>query len=219
MVYIDHFFRSLTPYLEPVTGASEIIACARFFSVYTGFMELKHSEIPVEFLRALPEGIKLVNRHGREFLVVEELHSRKGTPLMSESVRIHGEPSIRFGARVGSSRGLIFIDAYWGSHAKLFSFVPENITEADHVDAFVPDTGESLMIERTCDVEGCNCTKGIEFVLPGGKNTIEVCARFGCPGHRIAFTDMSKPISDSISGINFFGAGSLEDEWFDTLES
>lgn len=181
-------------------------------------MELKHSEIPVEFLRALPEGIKLVNRHGHEFLVVEELRSRKGTPLMSDSVRIHGEPSIRFGARVGSSKGLIFIDSYWGSHAKLFSFVPENITEADHVDAFVPETGESLMIDRICDVEGCGCTKGIEFVLPGGENTIQVCARFGFPGHRISISDLSKPVSDSISGINFFGAGSLEDDWFDTLD-
>lgn len=181
-------------------------------------MELKHSEIPVEFLRALPEGIKLVVRHGREFLVVEELHSRKGTPLMSEAVRIHGESSIRFGARLGPSKGLIFIDAFWGSHAKLFSFIPEGISETDHVDAFVPETGESLMIDRVCDVEGCTCTRGMEFVLPGGENTIEVCARFGCPGHRIVFKDLAEPVSDSISGINFFGAGSLEDDWFDTLE-
>ncbi len=188
------------------------------FFVYTEIMELKHSTIPIEFLRSIPEGIKLVNRHGREFLVVEDVRSRAGVSLMSDSVRIHGEPTIRFEARIGDAHGLIFIDAFWGSHAKLFSFIPEGIRSADYVEAYVPETGESLMIDRVCDVEGCGCTKGIEFVLPGGANTIQVCARFGCPGHQIVLADLSKPVADSISGINFFGAGSVEDDWFASVD-
>lgn len=180
-------------------------------------MKLVHQEIPVEFLRAIPEGLKLVNRHGREFLVVESVSSRRGTPLITESVRIHGEPSIRIGLRLGDQEGLIFVDAFWGSHAKLYGFLPETADRDHVVDAYVPDTGESLMIDRQCDIEGCSCMRGIELVLPGGKNVIHVCARLGCPGHRLMLSDMPEPITDSLSGINFFGAGSLEDDWFDKL--
>ncbi len=180
-------------------------------------MKLVHNEIPVEFLRALPEGMKLVNRHGREFLVVEEVYSRKGTPLVSESVRIHGEPTIRVGVKIGGEEGLIFVDAFWGSHAKLYSFIPD-LTSADAiVEAFVPETGESLMVDRRCDVEGCNSRRAIELLLPGGENVIQVCARFGCPGHRIVLAELDEPVADTVSGINYFGAGSLDDTWFDDL--
>jgi hypothetical protein len=180
-------------------------------------MKLVHQEIPVEFLQAMPEGLKLVNRHGREFLVVESVYSRQGSPLITESVRIHGEPSIRIGLRLGTQEGLIFVDAYWGSHAKLYGFLPETPDREHVVDAYVPDTGESLMIERECDIEGCSCSRGIELVLPGGKNVIHVCARLGCPGHRLVLSDMSEPVAESLSGINFFGAGSLDDDWFDSV--
>ena len=51
-------------------------------------MKLVHNEIPVEFLRHMPEGMKLVNRHGNEFLVVEDLRSPSGTKLMNDAVHI-----------------------------------------------------------------------------------------------------------------------------------
>ncbi len=181
-------------------------------------MKLEHFEIPIEFLRSIPEGMKLVKRHGREFLVVEAVTSPAGTSLITESVRIHGEPSLRFKARIGDKEGLIFVDAFWGSHAKLFGFLPELGHGDQWVEASVPETGESLMIQRDCDVEGCGSHRGIEFRLPGGANRIEVCARLGCPGHKIVLEKMGKPVEDSISGINFFGAGSLDDDWFDHLD-
>jgi len=181
-------------------------------------MKLEHNEIPVELLRALPEGLKIVTRHGREFLVVERVSSPDGTPLITDSVRIHGEPSIRFKARIGDKEGLIFVDAFWGSHAKLFGFLPSEGHGDQYVEAMVPDSGESLMIDRSCDVPGCTSKRGIEFVLPGGENRIHVCARLGCPGHRIVLADLEEPVADSVSGINFFGAGSLEDDWFDSLD-
>lgn len=181
-------------------------------------MELVHNQIPVEFLQALPEGMKVVKRHGHEFLVVESVTSRGGRPLVTESVRIHGEPSIRLGLRVGDRKGLIFVDGFWGSHAKLWGFLPDTGHEDQVVEAYVPETGESLMIDRTCDVEGCSCRRGIELVLPGGENAIHVCARLGCPGHEIVLADLGKPVADSISGINFFGAGSVDDDWFDSFE-
>lgn len=57
-------------------------------------MELIHNEIPLEFIRNLPEGVKLVVRHGREFLVVERLESRAGASLMADHVHVHGEPAV-----------------------------------------------------------------------------------------------------------------------------
>lgn len=180
-------------------------------------MKLQHNEIPVEFLRSIPEGMKLVNRHGHEFLVVEAVSSPKGTSLITDAVRIHGEPSIRFKAKIGNATGLIFVDAFWGSHAKLFGFLPELGDEDQYVEASVPETNESLMIDRTCDVDGCTCTQGIEFRLPGGNDRIQVCARLGCPGHKIILSDLGEPVAESVSGINFFGAGSLEDDWFDSF--
>lgn len=181
-------------------------------------MKLVHNEIPVDFLQALPEGMKLVNRHGREFLVVEKVYSPSGACLTTESVRIHGEPSIRFKARIGDMEGLIFVDAFWGSHAKLFGFLPELGHGDQYVEAMVPETDESLMIDRVCDVEGCNSTKGIQLLLPGGENKIHVCARLGCPGHKIVLADLAPPVAESVSGINFFGAGSVDDDWFDQLD-
>lgn len=180
-------------------------------------MELIHNEIPLEFVRHLPEGVKLVVRHGREFLVVERVESRSGESLMAHHVHIHGEPSIRLGTRIGDQDGLLFVDAFWGSHAKLYSFVPSLDTGEQFVDAYVPGTEESLMVEYDCDVEGCGSHRGIELVLPGGENRVLVCARLGCPGHRLELANLPKPVQDSLSGINFFGAGSLDDDWFDSV--
>lgn len=178
-------------------------------------MNLEHNEIPVEFLRAIPEGMKLVNRHGKEFLVVELVASPGGTSLMSEAVRIHGEPSIRLHVKIGNDEGLIFVDAYWGSHAKLFGFIPDSKYRGYYVEASVPGTRESLMTDYECDVEGCKSTRAIDLRLPGGENRVLVCAKMGCPGHRIELADLAKPVVDTISGINYFGAGSLEEDWFD----
>jgi len=58
-------------------------------------MELSYQKIPVEFLSSLPEGIKFVNKHGRGYLIVDEIYCPQGHDLVVESVRIHGEPSIR----------------------------------------------------------------------------------------------------------------------------
>jgi len=180
-------------------------------------MKLIHNQIPVEFLTELPEGVKLVKRKGREFLVIEEVVSRRGQSLMSDDVRIHGEPSILMHVSIKETAGSIFLDAYWGSHAKLYGFLP-TVAGADPViDASVPESQESLMVDSVCEVDGCGCTRAVELLLPGGENKILVCARMGCPGHRMVLSSMPKMVSDTISGINFFGAGSLDEDWFSEL--
>ena len=176
-------------------------------------MELRHEEIPLEFLRRLPDGIKIVKRHGQEFVVVEQVYGPHGESLISDTVQIHNEPSIRLGVRIGDQQGLIFVDAFWGGHAKLYSFLPQSVVANAEVDAFVPEGGASLMVERSCDVEGCTCTRAIMLALPDGKSRVYVCARLGCPGHAIEIADLPEEVSQQISSINFFGAGSLDEDW------
>ena len=171
-------------------------------------MKLTHTEIPLRFLSSLPEGIKLVNRHGKEFLVVERLFAPEGESLISTTVHIHGEPAVRIGARIGKSEGLIFIDAFWGSHAKLYSFIPDTEPGRIDVEAFSPEGGLSLMTPWKCEQPNCGGEQAIRFSLPGGANQILVCARLGCPGHLMEIEDLPHRVSHQVSRINFFGAGS-----------
>lgn len=179
-------------------------------------MELIHTEIPIDLLRNLPEGLKVLSRHGKEYLVVERLYSPKGEDLMSETVRIHGEPSIRLGVRIGGTEGLIFVDAYWGSHAKLYSFIPETGDAAKILDeVYVPESRASLLVDRPCDVEGCSSERSIELHFPENSAMVYVCARLGCPGHRIELKELPKQVSETVSRINFIGEG--DDEFLFTV--
>ncbi len=178
-------------------------------------MELQHKEIPVEFLQRLPEGIKIVKRHGKEFMVVESVFGPNGEDLVSRSVHIHGEPTLRLGVTIGNRTGMIFVDSFWGSHAKLYSFVPDDAHENAEVNAFVPETGASLMADRECDIQGCDCKRSILLNLPDGRSKVYVCARLGCPGHSIDLADMPSEVAKSVGSINFFGVGSLDESWFD----
>lgn len=179
-------------------------------------MELIHNQIPVEFVRNLPEGMKLLVRHGRDFLVVERIEGPTGVSLMSEQVRIHGEPSIRLDVKVADDRGRLYVDSFWGSHAKLYSFVPSS-TDPDLCVTATDPAGNSLMATWQCDIEGCTCTSAIALNLPVNQGRVLVCARLGCPGHRLELAALDKPVSDSVSSINYFGAGTLDDEWFDSF--
>ena len=170
-------------------------------------MLLKHTEIPIRFLAALPEGVKLVNRHGKEYLVIEQLLGPSGESLVSEMVHIHNEPAVFFGMRIGNSEGFVFVDPFWGSHAKLYSFIPDLSQGNCLREAYSPETGDSLMVDWACGIEGCDCAKSIEFRLPGGGNRIYVCARLGCPGHRMEIARLPHGVSDTISRINYFGTG------------
>ena len=180
-------------------------------------MKLKHTVIPTELLVNLPAGIKVVNRHDKEFLVIEELYGPNGENLMYRDVRIHGEPSVRISVNIGSTSGSIFLDAFWGSHAKLFSFIPDCSALGSTVEAYVPGTDTSLLTDWKCNIEGCDSDKAIAFYLPGKKNYIHVCAKMGCPGHHIELTDLPKKVSDAASQINFFGEGSIGEDWFDEM--
>ncbi|MCK5736328.1 MAG: hypothetical protein KAH21_07600 [Spirochaetaceae bacterium] len=177
-------------------------------------MELIPKDIPMEFLQILPEGIKLVNRYGHPYLVMDRVVDANGNSLMDESVRIHGEPSIKMQVKVGDSEGLIFVDAYWGSHAKLYSFIPD-FSQGKTLEAFSPADGSSLMVSWSCPIPNCAETHGIKLSLPGGENSIIVCGKLGCPGHQINVAQVGDGVRESLSNINFFGEG--EDELFSAI--
>ena len=52
------------------------------------------------------------------------------------------------------------------------------------------------------------------MILPGKKNKILLCARLGCPGHRIEISRMQENIVKKVSEINYFGSGLGDDIFF-----
>jgi len=169
-------------------------------------MELSYQKIPVEFLSSLPEGIKFVNKHGRGYLIVDEIYCPQGHDLVAESVRIHGEPSIRIEVDTGASRGLVFVDAFWGGHAKLYGFIPVISDGMPILRAFCPECGVDLVVERECNLEGCGSGSSIVLALPGGRNKIYVCAKLGCAGHHIEIVELPEDLAGQVDEINYFGA-------------
>ena len=158
----------------------------------------------------LPDGLKFIHRHGKEFLVVEELYCPNGHSLMAERVRIHDEPSIEIAVSRPNGTGLIFIDAFWGSHAKLYSFLPAPSEDIVHFEAQCPVCGVSLTVERSCGRMECDSKQNFLFHLPGEHNFVYVCARLGCPEHSIVIGGIPHHLNKIVSDINYFGYGEEE---------
>ncbi len=171
-------------------------------------MKLSARRIPERFARAMPRGFRLVQRQGQDFLLVESVFCPRGHSLVVDSVRIHDEASVKLKVVVGDEAGFVFVDAFWGSHAKLFSFIPGiSGKESAFADAFCPYCDASMIEQHPCAEKGCGSDKSILLGLPGGKNSIHVCARLGCPGHVLDIVEMPEQVVRSVSGINYFGAG------------
>ena len=65
-----------------------------------------------------------MTRNEDDFLLVEAAFCPRGHSLIVDSVRIHDEASVKLKLIIGDESGFVFVDAFWGSHAKLFSFIP-----------------------------------------------------------------------------------------------
>ena len=171
-------------------------------------MKLVAKKIPPKFVRAMPKGLRLVKKGGRDFLLVESAFCPKGHNLVVDGVRIHDEASIKLNVTIRDESGFVYVDSFWGSHAKLFSFIPL-LSGADQlfVDANCPYCGAALAEEYACRHKGCGSDRSIRILLPGGKNSIHVCARLGCPGHVLDIVDMPRSVVQTVSGINYFGVG------------
>ncbi len=171
-------------------------------------MKLQARKIPDEFVRSIPRGFRLVKKQGCDFLLIESLFCPNGHNLVVDSVRIHDEASIKLKVVINQEPGFIFVDAFWGSHAKLFSFLPRISGEKSiFAETYCPYCDAALIETYACTQKGCGSEKSVLLMLPGGKNKIHVCARLGCPGHVLDIKDMSRELVRSVSVINYFGAG------------
>ncbi len=173
-------------------------------------MKLGKIDIPELFKKHVPPGFKFIQREDHDFLVVDSIFCRHGHDLLVDSVQIHGQPSIKLDVSIENRQGVMYIDSYWGSHAKLFSFFPGYIHDHALVEARCPHCGVSMMEPYQCDEEGCNSDTGIVFYLPGEQNRVHVCAKLNCPSHRLEIIDIPSDLVKTISHINFFGEG-IED--------
>ncbi len=171
-------------------------------------MKLTPRRIPDEFIRAIPKGFRLVKRQEGDFLLIESLFCPKGHNLVVDSVRIHDEASVKMKVVINDESGFIFVDAFWGSHSKLFSFIPRNTgREPLFAEPHCPYCDVSLLENYPCAQKGCGSERGVLLLLPGKDNKIHVCARLGCPGHVLEIKDMSRDVVRSVNVINYFGAG------------
>ncbi len=174
-------------------------------------MELPVNEIPPEFKNSIPLGFSLIRKKQNNFLLVESLFCPNGHGLIVDSVRIHDAASIKLKVTINDVSGYLFIDSFWGSHAKLFSFLPPiSRDETTCVEAFCPQCDINIIEKYSCNHEGCDSKKSIILLLPGGTNYIQVCAKLGCPGHKLEILDLPHDLIESVSNINFFGAGADE---------
>ena len=171
-------------------------------------MKLNPQKIPDEFIRTIPRGFRLVKKQGHDFLLVESLFCPNGHNVVVDSVRIHDEASIKLRVVVDNEPGVVFVDAFWGSHAKLFSFIPQvSGNKPLFAEAHCPYCNALMMEHYPCSQKGCGSDRSIVLMLPGGKNKVHVCARLGCPGHMLDISDMPHGLVRSVNAINYFGAG------------
>ena len=175
-------------------------------------MREEHKKIHRDFLKTLPDGMKLVYHGGKDFLVVEKVFCPNGHTLIAPNVKIRDFPAIKIKVNIGKSEGLLFLDAFWGSHAKLYNFIPVSSEREKIVKSFCPECGVSLDADEKCILKECNCKKAIVLHLPA-ENRIMVCSKLGCPGHDIDIKTLPQRLSKSISKINYFGEG-LDDDFF-----
>ena len=174
-------------------------------------MRLTAKKIPDEFIRAIPRGFRLVKKQGHDFLLIESLFCPKGHNLIVDSVRIHDEPSVRLKVVINGETGYIYVDAFWGSHSKLFSFVPKITGDAKtYAETFCPYCDAQMTESYGCLQKDCGSEKSVLLMLPGGRNKIHVCARLGCPGHVLDIEDLPRQLVRSVSTINYFGAGASD---------
>lgn len=170
-------------------------------------MKLTHSTIPQEFLNNIPRGMKYVMRNGKDFLVVEQLFCPNGHSLMVDSVRLHAEPSISLSMRVGDSAGMIFLDSFWGSHDKLYNFIPDlGAGSGEDNDVMCPVCACSLVLRETGQkCAACGSAQVFAMYLPGSQNRILACATLGCPWHKIIAEDVPDQAAAMVDDINYFG--------------
>jgi len=68
------------------------------------------------------------------------------------------------------------------------------------------DLRVDLIVDDPCSQAGCKSNRAIMFTLEGKVNKIYVCAKLGCPGHRMEIVNLLPRVLEQVSDINYFGA-------------
>jgi hypothetical protein len=166
-------------------------------------LKLEKQNIPKEFIENLPEGLKVISKKGTSYVVVEKLKCPKNHNLLSDTIKINGEPAIQLKIKGGGTEGTMFLDPYWGLHTKLFDFMFDNPSDKPVIKAFCPVCNSSLMVKRKCKSPGCKADECIEFILPDGKNRISACGQWGCPEHDMIVTRIPSKVKEMVNKINY----------------
>ena len=168
-------------------------------------MDLKEQKIPDAFIHNLPEGLKVVNKKGVRYVVVEDIRCPNGHSLLSDRIRIHNEPAVSIRLQGGGSEGMLYLDPFWGLHARLFDFMFKEALQNPIIKAFCPACEAALMVKRACPYPGCKADEYVEFKLPDGKNKIFACGRWGCPEHDMTVTNIPSRVTRLLKNINYPG--------------
>ena len=165
-------------------------------------MKLAKQVVPVEFLENLPEGLKVINRKGQNYVIVEDLRCPSNHSLMSKTVKIHGEAAIHVKVEGGNTKGDMYLSPYWGMHSKLYDFMFEekgNIA----IKATCPVCDASLMAPNECCDKNCESKEQVEFLLPDNKNKITSCGTWNCPEHEMSVTNIPAEVAEQLKNINY----------------
>ncbi|MFH0918810.1 MAG: hypothetical protein V1913_00485 [Fibrobacterota bacterium] len=158
--------------------------------------------IPALFVKNLPEGLKILSKKGKSFVVVDDLRCPRGHSLLSDEIKFHGAPAIGFTVKGGGIQGKMYLDPFWGLHEKLYDFMFQSCDKPPIIRAFCPECGVSLMKKKKCETRACCAEEYIVFHLPGG-NAMESCAQWGCPEHSLKISDMPGDVMAAVKKINY----------------
>jgi len=101
-----------------------------------------------------------------------------GHSLMDEGHAIDGHPSIKLTASFAGRAGLLHLSAFYGSvHADCEGEIPEGALTS----LSCPHCGQELSGGSDCS----ECGTTMAMMTAGKHATVHVCARRGCPGHRL----------------------------------
>lgn len=108
--------------------------------------------------------------------------------LMEPGVQVDALDSILFQAKVGNSRGHLYLSQIYGSYNKIFKQVEEIIGAI--VECSCPRCNAPFPVVGTCKCEA----PIIALDLKNGGN-INVCTRNGCKAHSLEFEDINSAFS------------------------
>ena len=108
--------------------------------------------------------------------------------LMEPGVQVDALDSILFMAKVGDSRGHLYLSQIYGSYNKIFKQVDD--ISGSIVECFCPRCSTPFPVVGTCKCKA----PIISLSLKDGGN-INVCTRNGCKKHSLEFEDIDEAFS------------------------